>query len=93
MNSAWEHLNRTWKERLEKLEEAMQNAVQYQDNLQVRPEGLKGAGGQHLSGQEGNSENSPFGPLGLRRFPGNVTGGGGRIWRSKVGNRCRDLDY
>ncbi|XP_060547372.1 microtubule-actin cross-linking factor 1 isoform X16 [Pantherophis guttatus] len=35
MNSAWEHLNRTWKERLEKLEEAMQNAVQYQDNLQA----------------------------------------------------------
>ncbi|XP_058051863.1 microtubule-actin cross-linking factor 1 [Ahaetulla prasina] len=35
MNNAWEHLNRTWKERLEKLEEAMQNAVQYQDNLQA----------------------------------------------------------
>ncbi|KAK9394884.1 microtubule-actin cross-linking factor 1 [Crotalus adamanteus] len=35
MNSAWEHLNRTWKERLEKLEEAMQSAVQYQDNLQT----------------------------------------------------------
>ncbi|KAM6427631.1 microtubule-actin cross-linking factor 1 isoform 6-T6 [Liasis olivaceus] len=35
MNSAWEHLNRTWKERLERLEEAMQGAVQYQDNLQA----------------------------------------------------------
>ncbi|XP_013908366.1 PREDICTED: microtubule-actin cross-linking factor 1-like isoform X2 [Thamnophis sirtalis] len=35
LNGAWEHLNRTWKERLEKLEEAMQNAVQYQDNLQA----------------------------------------------------------
>ncbi|KAG8142952.1 hypothetical protein E2320_000252, partial [Naja naja] len=35
MNSAWEHLNRTWKERLEKLGEAMQSAVQYQDNLQA----------------------------------------------------------
>ncbi|XP_026529532.1 microtubule-actin cross-linking factor 1 isoform X7 [Notechis scutatus] len=35
MNSAWEQLNRTWKERLEKLEEAMQSAVQYQDNLQA----------------------------------------------------------
>lgn len=36
MNSAWENLNKTWKERLEKLEEAMQSAVQYQDTLQVR---------------------------------------------------------
>ncbi|KAJ7304445.1 hypothetical protein JRQ81_012006, partial [Phrynocephalus forsythii] len=35
MNSAWENLNRTWKERLEKLEEAMQSAVQYQDTLQA----------------------------------------------------------
>ncbi|XP_070621010.1 microtubule-actin cross-linking factor 1 isoform X4 [Erythrolamprus reginae] len=35
MNGAWEQLNRTWRERLEKLEEAMQNAVQYQDNLQA----------------------------------------------------------
>lgn len=36
MNSAWENLNKTWKERLEKLEDAMQAAVQYQDTLQVR---------------------------------------------------------
>nr|XP_056702719.1 microtubule-actin cross-linking factor 1 [Euleptes europaea] len=35
MNSAWENLNRTWKERLERLEEAMQSAVQYQDTLQA----------------------------------------------------------
>ncbi|XP_021231069.1 microtubule-actin cross-linking factor 1 isoform X11 [Numida meleagris] len=35
MNSAWENLNKTWKERLEKLEEAMQAAVQYQDTLQA----------------------------------------------------------
>ncbi|XP_053942174.1 microtubule-actin cross-linking factor 1 isoform X10 [Cuculus canorus] len=35
MNNAWENLNRTWKERLEKLEEAMQSAVQYQDTLQA----------------------------------------------------------
>ncbi|XP_019367898.1 PREDICTED: microtubule-actin cross-linking factor 1 isoform X14 [Gavialis gangeticus] len=35
MNNAWENLNKTWKERLEKLEEAMQSAVQYQDNLQA----------------------------------------------------------
>lgn len=36
MNNAWENLNKMWKERLEKLEEAMQSAVQYQDTLQVR---------------------------------------------------------
>ncbi|KAM6399511.1 microtubule-actin cross-linking factor 1 [Rhynochetos jubatus] len=35
MNSAWENLNKMWKERLEKLEEAMQSAVQYQDTLQA----------------------------------------------------------
>nr|XP_028594936.1 microtubule-actin cross-linking factor 1 isoform X33 [Podarcis muralis] len=35
MNGAWENLNKTWKERLERLEEAMQSAVQYQDTLQA----------------------------------------------------------
>ncbi|XP_042649664.1 microtubule-actin cross-linking factor 1 isoform X3 [Tyto alba] len=35
MNNAWENLNKMWKERLEKLEEAMQSAVQYQDTLQA----------------------------------------------------------
>ncbi|XP_074073694.1 microtubule-actin cross-linking factor 1 isoform X3 [Macrotis lagotis] len=35
LNNAWENLNKTWKERLEKLEEAMQSAVQYQDTLQT----------------------------------------------------------
>ncbi|XP_061453828.1 microtubule-actin cross-linking factor 1 isoform X18 [Rhineura floridana] len=35
MNSAWENLNKTWKDRLEQLEEAMQSAVQYQDTLQA----------------------------------------------------------
>nr|XP_060640068.1 microtubule-actin cross-linking factor 1 isoform X12 [Anolis sagrei ordinatus] len=35
MNSAWENLNKTWKERLERLEEAMQSAVLYQDTLQA----------------------------------------------------------
>lgn len=39
MNNAWENLNKTWKERLEKLEDAMQAAVQYQDTLQVRTKG------------------------------------------------------
>ncbi|XP_075294310.1 microtubule-actin cross-linking factor 1 isoform X5 [Opisthocomus hoazin] len=35
MNNAWENLNKMWKERLEKLEEAMQSAVQHQDMLQA----------------------------------------------------------
>ncbi|KAJ8377716.1 hypothetical protein AAFF_G00254500 [Aldrovandia affinis] len=34
VNSAWETLNKTWRERVEKLEEAMQTAVQFQDGLQ-----------------------------------------------------------
>ncbi|XP_060895593.1 dystonin [Labrus mixtus] len=34
VNSAWEYLNKTWKERVEGLEEAMQAAVQFQDGLQ-----------------------------------------------------------
>ncbi|XP_073776575.1 dystonin isoform X31 [Danio rerio] len=34
VNSAWETLNKTWKERVEILEEAMQAAVQFQDSLQ-----------------------------------------------------------
>ncbi|TSK31439.1 Microtubule-actin cross-linking factor 1, isoforms 1/2/3/5 [Bagarius yarrelli] len=34
MNAAWEGLNRTWRERMEKLEEAMTASVQYQDALQ-----------------------------------------------------------
>lgn len=36
MNAAWEALNRTWRERMERLEEAMTASVQYQDALQVR---------------------------------------------------------
>ncbi|XP_056291894.1 dystonin isoform X13 [Pseudoliparis swirei] len=34
VNSVWENLNKTWKERVERLEEAMQTAVQFQDGLQ-----------------------------------------------------------
>ncbi|XP_035982722.1 dystonin [Fundulus heteroclitus] len=34
VNSAWENLNKTWKERVERLEDAMQAAVQFQDGLQ-----------------------------------------------------------
>ncbi|XP_069830598.1 dystonin isoform X16 [Dendropsophus ebraccatus] len=35
LNSAWEMLNKTWKDRVDKLDEAMQAAVQYQDGLQA----------------------------------------------------------
>jgi hypothetical protein len=35
VNSAWETLNRSWKERVDRLDEAMQAAVQFQDGLQV----------------------------------------------------------
>eukprot|EP00062_Callorhinchus_milii_P022483 gi/632980302/ref/XP_007906959.1/ PREDICTED: microtubule-actin cross-linking factor 1 isoform X3 [Callorhinchus milii] len=35
LNSSWDNLNKTWKERLGKLEEAMQAGVQYQDALQA----------------------------------------------------------
>ncbi|XP_041107393.1 dystonin-like [Polyodon spathula] len=34
LNSAWDNLNKNWKERVEILEEAMQSAVQFQDGLQ-----------------------------------------------------------
>ncbi|KAJ8250314.1 hypothetical protein COCON_G00222360 [Conger conger] len=34
VNSAWETLNKAWKERVDKLEDAMQAAVQFQDGLQ-----------------------------------------------------------
>uniref|UniRef100_A0A8C2UJZ3 Dystonin n=1 Tax=Chinchilla lanigera TaxID=34839 RepID=A0A8C2UJZ3_CHILA len=35
LNSAWDSLNKAWKDRIDRLEEAMQTAVQYQDGLQV----------------------------------------------------------
>ncbi|NWX39069.1 DYST protein, partial [Steatornis caripensis] len=35
LNSVWDALNKTWKERVDKLAEAMQAAVQYQDGLQA----------------------------------------------------------
>ncbi|XP_048352648.1 dystonin isoform X2 [Sphaerodactylus townsendi] len=35
LNSAWDALNKAWKERVDKLGEAMQAAVQYQDGLQA----------------------------------------------------------
>ncbi|XP_055786174.1 dystonin-like isoform X13 [Salvelinus fontinalis] len=34
VNSAWETLNKTWKERVDRLDEAMQAAMQFQDGLQ-----------------------------------------------------------
>ncbi|XP_036070195.1 microtubule-actin cross-linking factor 1 isoform X6 [Oryzias melastigma] len=35
MNAAWEGLNRTWRERMERLDDAMTASVQYQDALQA----------------------------------------------------------
>ncbi|XP_060259004.1 dystonin isoform X30 [Ovis aries] len=35
LNSAWDSLNKAWKDRVDRLEEAMQTAVQYQDGLQA----------------------------------------------------------
>ncbi|XP_039176248.1 dystonin isoform X35 [Crotalus tigris] len=35
LNSIWDGLNKAWKERVDKLEDAMQAAVQYQDGLQA----------------------------------------------------------
>lgn len=41
VNSAWENLNKSWRERVERLEEAMQAAVQFQDGLQVFGDNVK----------------------------------------------------
>ncbi|XP_078279417.1 microtubule-actin cross-linking factor 1 isoform X4 [Rhinoraja longicauda] len=35
LNNTWDNLNKNWKERMDKLEDAMQAAVQYQDALQA----------------------------------------------------------
>ncbi|XP_078093974.1 microtubule-actin cross-linking factor 1 isoform X16 [Mustelus asterias] len=35
LNYTWDNLNKAWKERMDKLEEVMQAAVQYQDSLQA----------------------------------------------------------
>ncbi|XP_049750736.1 dystonin isoform X12 [Elephas maximus indicus] len=35
LNSAWDSLNKAWKDRVDKLDDAMQAAVQYQDGLQA----------------------------------------------------------
>ena len=45
LNSAWDSLNKAWKDRVDRLEEAMQTAVQYQDGLQVRLAACAGAEG------------------------------------------------
>ncbi|KAF1594459.1 UNVERIFIED_CONTAM: Dystonin, partial [Eudyptes robustus] len=49
LNSAWDALNKTWKERVEKLVEAMQAAVQYQDGLQAIFDWVDIAGGKLAS--------------------------------------------
>ncbi|XP_064506345.1 dystonin isoform X25 [Pseudopipra pipra] len=46
LNSAWDALNKTWKERVDKLAEAMQAAVQYQDGLQALFDWVDIAGGK-----------------------------------------------
>uniref|UniRef100_G1LJL7 Dystonin n=1 Tax=Ailuropoda melanoleuca TaxID=9646 RepID=G1LJL7_AILME len=49
LNSAWDSLNKAWKDRVDKLEEAMQAAVQYQDGLQAVFDWVDIAGGKLAS--------------------------------------------
>ncbi|XP_062953870.1 dystonin isoform X2 [Cynocephalus volans] len=49
LNSAWDSLNKAWKDRIEKLEEAMRAAVQYQDGLQAIFDWVDIAGGKLAS--------------------------------------------
>ncbi|XP_059557318.1 dystonin isoform X22 [Myotis daubentonii] len=46
LNSAWDSLNKAWKDRVARLEEAMQAAVQYQDGLQAIFDWVDIAGGK-----------------------------------------------
>ncbi|XP_004623060.1 dystonin isoform X8 [Octodon degus] len=49
LNSAWDSLNKAWKDRTDRLEEAMQTAVQYQDGLQAVFDWMDIAGGKLAS--------------------------------------------
>ncbi|XP_055964958.1 dystonin isoform X3 [Sorex fumeus] len=49
LNSAWDSLNKAWKDRVDKLEDAMQAAVQYQDGLQAIFDWVDIAGGKLAS--------------------------------------------
>ncbi|XP_006835798.1 PREDICTED: dystonin isoform X2 [Chrysochloris asiatica] len=49
LNSAWDSLNKAWKDRVDKLDEAMQAAVQYQDGLQSIFDWVDIAGGKLAS--------------------------------------------
>ncbi|XP_030658477.1 dystonin isoform X16 [Nomascus leucogenys] len=49
LNSAWDSLNKAWRDRIDKLEEAMQAAVQYQDGLQAVFDWVDIAGGKLAS--------------------------------------------
>ncbi|XP_033612449.1 dystonin isoform X16 [Fukomys damarensis] len=49
LNSAWDSLNKAWKDRIDRLEEAMQAAVQYQDGLQAVFDWVDIAGGKLAS--------------------------------------------
>ncbi|XP_005863371.1 PREDICTED: dystonin isoform X16 [Myotis brandtii] len=46
LNSAWDSLNKAWKDRVDRLEEAMKAAVQYQDGLQAIFDWVDIAGGK-----------------------------------------------
>ncbi|XP_036271369.1 dystonin isoform X29 [Pipistrellus kuhlii] len=46
LNSAWDSLNKAWKDRVDRLEEAMQAAVHYQDGLQAIFDWVDIAGGK-----------------------------------------------
>ncbi|XP_049632684.1 dystonin isoform X1 [Suncus etruscus] len=49
LNSAWDSLNKAWKDRIDKLKDAMQAAVQYQDGLQAIFDWVDIAGGKLAS--------------------------------------------
>ncbi|XP_042637562.1 dystonin [Orycteropus afer afer] len=49
LNAAWDSLNKAWKDRVDKLDEAMQAAVQYQDGLQAIFDWVDIAGGKLAS--------------------------------------------
>ncbi|XP_077018259.1 dystonin isoform X22 [Tamandua tetradactyla] len=49
LNLAWDSLNKAWKDRVDRLDEAMQGAVQYQDGLQAIFDWVDIAGGKLAS--------------------------------------------
>ncbi|XP_056670303.1 dystonin isoform X35 [Monodelphis domestica] len=49
LNSSWDSLNKAWKDRVDRLDDAMQTAVQYQDGLQAIFDWVDIAGGKLAS--------------------------------------------